>query len=450
MGRFGKVLGLSLASLAGLAGAAVIGGAFHGVAVARDDDRVERLAREPEARAAANAFLEGRETFRFDTFGSEAFWGGQLRLHEAIAGAENGGVGDGVSPLTALAVGLKVDAERLPARLRQQLRRGEVNLEDPATTVALLKLGAVVGVKGVFEGERLTSVGINCALCHSTVDDSLAPGIGRRLDGWANRDLDVGTIVALAPDLSPFTALLGVDDATVRTVLRSWGPGKFDAELVLDGKAFRPDGKSAATLLPPAYGLAGVNLHTWTGWGAVSHWNALVANLEMHGQGTFYDPRLNDAEKFPIAAREGFGDVRNTPDLITAKLPALHLYQLALPAPTPPDGSFDRDLAAQGKALFEGKARCATCHVPPLYTEPGWNMHTPEEIGIDSFQADRSPDGRYRTAPLKGLWAHQKGGFYHDGRFETLGDVLDHYDAHFALGLSEGEKEALEHFLKSL
>jgi mono/diheme cytochrome c family protein len=239
----------------------------------------------------------------------------------------------------------------------------------------------------------------------------------------------------------------------VRDVLRSWGPGKFDAELVLDGKAFRPDGKSAATLLPPAYGLAGVNLATWTGWGSVTHWNAFVANLEMHGQGTFYDPRLNDAEKFPIAAREGFGNVRpepGEPDLITGKLAALHLYQLAIPAPRPPADSFDAAAAARGKALFEGKASCATCHVPPLYTEPGWNMHTPEEIGIDSFQADRSPDGRYRTSPLKGLWAHQKGGFYHDGRFATLGDVVNHYDAHFELALTDDEKAALVEFLKSL
>jgi mono/diheme cytochrome c family protein len=418
--------------------------------VAKDDDAIERLAREPIAHAAASALLDGQETFRFDTFGDEAFWGGRLRLHEALAGAANGGVGDGVSPRTALGVGLKVDVERLPAKLRQQLRRGEVNLDDPATTLALLKLGAVVGVKGTFEGDRLTSVGINCALCHSTVDDSFSPGIGRRLDGWANRDLDVGTIVSLAPDLSPFTTLLGVSDETVRTVLRSWGPGKFDAELALDGKAFRPDGKSAATLIPPAYGLAGVNLHTWTGWGSVTHWNAFVANLEMHGQGTFFDPRLDDAAKFPIAARERFGHVRNTPDLITAKLPALHLYQLAIPAPAPPDGSFDRGLAARGKTLFEGKARCATCHVPPLYTEPGWNVHTAGEIGVDSFQADRSPDGRYRTSPLKGLWAHQKGGFYHDGRFATLGDVVNHYDAHFALGLTDGEKQALAEYLKSL
>jgi hypothetical protein len=444
------VMVLAVTSLGALASAAVIAATAQAVARAKGNDPLERLAGEPVAQAAAKAFLEGRETFRFDTFGDEAFWGGQLRLHEAIAGEVNGGVGEGVSPRTALEVGLKVDAERLPERLRQQLRRGEVDLDAPATTLQLLKLGAVVGVKGFFEGDRLTSAGITCALCHSTVDDSLAPGVGRRLDGWANRDLDVGTIVALAPDLSPFTTLLGVDDATVRTVLRSWGPGKFDAELVLDGKAFRPDGKSAATLLPPAYGLAGVNLHTWTGWGSVTHWNGLVANLEMHGQGTFFDPRLDDAAKFPIAAREGFGNVRNSPDLITAKLPALHLYQLAIPAPTPPDGSFDPGLAAQGKALFEGKAKCATCHVPPLYTEPGWNLHTPEEIGIDSFQADRSPDGRYRTAPLKGLWAHQKGGFYHDGRFAKLEDVVNHYDAFLGLGLEPGEKQAVVEFLKSL
>jgi cytochrome c peroxidase len=236
----------------------------------------------------------------------------------------------------------------------------------------------------------------------------------------------------------------------VRTVLNSWGPGKFDAELILDGKAFRPDGGSAATLLPPAFGLAGVNLHTWTGWGSVTHWNAFVANLEMHGQGVFYDPRLNDADKFPIAAREGFGNVRNDPDLITEKLAALHLYQLALPAPKPPPDFFDHEAAARGEALFVGEAGCASCHVPPLYTEPGWNMHTPEEIGIDDFQANRSPDERYRTAPLKGLWTHMKGGFYHDGRFATLLDVLNHYDDHFELDLSDQEKADLVEFLKSL
>ena len=394
---------------------------------------------------------EGKQTFRFDTFGDEAFWSDALQLHRAIEGAQFGGVGPGVSPVTALAVGLKVDSEALPQSLISQLKHGRVNLEDPATTLALLKLNAVVGVKGTFNGDgSLQSVGITCAVCHSTVDNSFAPGIGKRLDGWANRDLNVGAIAALSPNLAPVAQLLGVSEATVRTVLQSWGPGKFDAELFLDGKAFRPDGKSAATLLPPAFGLAGVNLHTWTGWGSVTHWNAFVANLEMHGQGTFYDPRLNDPIKFPIAAANGFGNVRSNPDLITAKLPALQFYQLAIPAPAPPAGSFDPAAATRGKVVFEGQAKCATCHVPPIYTEPGWNMHTPEEIGIDDFQAKRSPDERYRTAPLKGLWTHTKGGFYHDGRFATLRDVVEHYNSFLGPGLSEQQKADLVEYLKSL
>ncbi|HEY7546735.1 MAG TPA: hypothetical protein VID27_17720 [Blastocatellia bacterium] len=394
---------------------------------------------------------EGRDTFRNDTFGDEAFWGDLLQLHKAIAGASLGGVGPGVSPATALAVGLKVDSEALPNSVVKALKKGRVNLDDPATTLALLKLDAVVGIKGFFNQDgNLTSVGISCAVCHSTVDDSFAPGIGKRLDGWANRDLNVGAIIGLAPNLKPVADLLEVDEATVRAVLQSWGPGKFDAELFLDGKAFRPDGKSAATLIPPAFGLAGVNLHTWTGWGGVTHWNAFVANLEMHGKGTFYDPRLNDPEKFPIAAKNGFGNVRAMPDLITSKLAALHFYQLAIPAPTPPEGSFDKEAAARGQAIFNGKAQCSTCHVPPLFTEPGWNMHKASEIGIDDFQSKRSPDEAYRTAPLKGLWAHQKGGFYHDGRFATLRDVVDHYDEFFKLSLTEQEKFALVEYLKSL
>ncbi|HLU38086.1 MAG TPA: hypothetical protein VK081_01800 [Planctomycetota bacterium] len=386
---------------------------------------------------------EGRRTFRHDTFGDEEFWGGQLRLHEALAM---------LTPRAALGVGLKVDRHALPPPLQHRLRRGQVNLDDPAVTQLLLRLDAVVGVTGFFEGRghELTSVGIQCALCHSTVDDSLAPGVGARLDGWANRDLDVGAIVALAPNLRPFTALLGVDEATVRRVLRSWGPGKFDASLVLDGKAFRPDMRSAAVLIPPAFGLAGINLHTWTGWGSVTHWNGLVANLEMHGKGTFFDPRLDDVRKFPVAARAGFGNVRSSPDLVTPKLAALHLYQLALPAPEPPRGSFDRAAAERGEHVFATTARCATCHVPPLFTEPGWNMHAADEIGIDSFQADRSPDGRYRTAPLRGLWTHTRGGFYHDGRFATLLDVVNHYDRVHRLGLSDAQKGDLVEYLKSL
>jgi hypothetical protein len=280
------------------------------------------------------------------------------------------------------------------------------------------------------------------------------------LDGWANRDLNVGAIIALSPDLSPFETILGVDRDTVVTVLNSWGPGKFDAELVLDGKAFNPEQVTngvvtgtnvpGATLLPPAFGLAGVNLHTYTGWGSIPHWNAYVANVLMHGKGNFYDPRLDNAEQFPLAAANGFGHIQSNVDLITPKLPALHAYQLSLLAPLPPEGSFRPRAAARGQELFEGKANCASCHVPPLFTEPGWNLHTPEAIGIDSFQADRSPDHRYRTTPLKGLWTHIKGGFYHDGRFPTLMDVVNHYDTHFGLGLTEREKSDLVEYLKSL
>ena len=394
---------------------------------------------------------DGKQIFRFDTFGDEAFWGDTLKLHRAIEGTKFGGVGAGVSPKTALSVGLKVDMDALPADLVDKIKQGQVNLDDPATTLALIKLNSVLGVQGQFNQDgSLKAMGISCALCHSTVDNAFASGIGHRLDGWANRDLNVGAIISLAPDLSAVTNLLGADEATVKKVLGAWGPGKFDAELFLDGKGFRPDGKSAATLIPPAFGLAGVNLHTWTGWGGVSHWNAFVANLEMHGKGTFYDPRLNDAVKFPIAARAGFGNVRNNPDLISSKLPALQLYQLGITAPTPLDSSFNRAAASRGKALFSGQANCAQCHVPPTFTEPGWNMHTPAEIGIDDFQAKRSPDERYRTSPLKGLWTHQTGGFYHDGRFATLLDVVNHYNNLGGLNLTERDKRDLVEYLKSL
>ena len=426
-------------------------------------------------------FKEGRQTFRFDTFGDETFWGDQLKLHQAIEGAQFGGVGPGLSPRAALSLGLKVDVDALPPNLVNQIKHGQVNLDDPAVTLVLLREDAVVGVKGFFNDDRgghgrdddndrdnssghrdnsLKSVGINCALCHSIVDDSVAPGIGHRLDGWANRDLDVGQVVALSPDLSPFSSLLGVDQATVRTVLRSWGPGKFDAELILDGKAVNPQqisngvvtgtNVSGATLIPPAFGLAGVNLHTWTGWGSVPYWNAFVANLEMHGQGRFFDPRLNDAAKFPIAAANGFANVTSDNDLITPKLGALHFYQLAIPAPEPPAGSFDRNAAKRGDELFSGKANCNSCHVEPLFTEPGWDMHTASSVCVDDFQASRAPDNRYRTSPLAGLWTHQKGGFFHDGRFPTLLAVVDHYNTCFGLGLTAREKSDLVEYLKSL
>lgn len=393
---------------------------------------------------------EGREIFRFDTFGSEAFWGDTLGLHETIKTA--------VSPAVALELGLKVDAEALPNSVRSALESGTLDLNDPANTVTLLRNNAVVGLEGVFEGGELTSVGISCALCHSTVNDSFAPGIGSRLDGWANRDLNIGAIIASVPNLQPVVDLLRnapslatLTEDQLRQLLGTWGPGRFDAQVLHDGKAINPDtGESAPTLIPPAFGLAGVNLHTFTGFGSVPYWNAFVAVTEMQGQGTFFDPRLNDPEKYPIDAATGRWNIRSNPDLVSSKLAALHFYQLAIPAPEPPPGSFNRAAAARGEVLFNGAAGCASCHVPPLYTEPGYAIHSPEEMGIDSFQADRSPTEGYRTTPLSGLWTHAQGGFYHDGRFATLPDVIAHYDQHFELGLTPEQISDLVEFLKSL
>ena len=419
-------------------------------------------------------FSEGRQTFRFDTFGDETFWGDMLKLHQAIEGSKFGGVGPGISPRAALSLGLKVDVDALPKSIEKDLEKGRLNLDDPATTLALLKLDAVICLKGFFQGDTLKSVCISCSLCHSTVDNSLAFGIGHRLDGWANRDLDVGKIVASAPDLNPIAGLLGVTVPTLKAVLNSWGPGKFDAEIILDGKAFNPQQVShgvvtgtnvpGATLIPNAFGLAGFNQHTWTGaWGTVTYWNAFVANLEMHGKGRFFDPRLNNAAQFPIAAANGFADLPHIDpdeDLITPKLPALHFFQLALPAPVPQPGrDFDPAAAKRGDELFSGKAGCNNCHVEPLWTEPGWNLHKPSEIGIDSFQADRAPDHTYKTMNLAGIFVREnglfmnpanKGRYYHDGRFKTLLDVVNHYNIFFNLGLTEQEKRDVVEYLKSL
>lgn len=406
----------------------------------------------PRAKSVnARLYAQGRRVFRFDTFGDQAFWGGQLQLHKAIEGKKLGGVGPGVSPKTALAVGLKVDANALPASLITALGHGKVNLNSPKTTLALLKLNAVVGVKGYFNREgTLRSVGLTCAVCHSTVNNSVAPGIGQRLDGWANRDLNVGAVVSLAPNLTPVTNLLGVDAATVKKVLASWGPGKFDAELFLDGKAFQPDGRSGAALIPPAFGLAGVNLHTWTGWGSIPYWNAFVANLEMHGIGNFFDARLDNAQQFPVAAKNGFGHVHHSVDLVTPALGALQYYQLGLPVPKPPKRSFNAAAAARGKALFDGKATCSSCHVPPTFSAPGNNVVTPAQVCEDSFEADRSPTHEYRIAPLRGLFTHEKGGFYHDGRFPTLASVVQHYDGCFNLHLTPSQQHDIVQYLKSL
>src|SRR4051794_8186466 len=394
---------------------------------------------------------QGKNIFRNDTFGDQDFWGGALQLHKAIEGAQHGGVGPGVSPATALAVGLKVDQDALPSALVQQISAGKVDLNDPAVTLALLKLNAVIGVTGFFNPDgTLKSMGIQCALCHSTVDNAFAPGIGHRLDGWPNRDLNVGAIIGLSPNLQPVADVLGADVATVRKVLASWGPGKFDAELFMDGKAFQPNGRSAATLIPPAFGLQGVDRHTFEGWGSNPYWNAFVANLEMHGIGNFTDERLDNPVKVPVAARNRFGHVRHSRDLITPKLPALHAYQLSLLAPRPPRGSFNRAAARRGRAIFMGTGRCASSHMPPTYTDAGANMHRPAEVCTDDFQANRGPDGLYRTTPLRGLWAHRKRGFWHDGRYRTIGAVVSHYNGCFGLHLTHQQRHDLAQFLLSL
>lgn len=402
---------------------------------------------------------EGRNTFRYATFGDEAFWSDGLGLDKAIEGSAHGGVGGGISPKTALSLGLKVDMDALPASVVDAIKAGKVDLNDPATTLTLIKLKAVLGVVGTFDGDRMTKVGLTCAVCHSTVDDAFAPGIGHRLDGFGNRDLNPGAIIAATPNVSLIAAELKVDVATAKKVLSSWGPGRFDAELDKDGKAMRPDGKQAGTIIPNAFGLAGVNNHTWTGgWGNVTYWNAYVANTEMHGKGVFYDRRLADAKQYPVSARTGGWNVRNSPDEVTPLLGALEVYQLSIPAPAPPAGSFDSAAAGRGEVVFNGNGKCATCHVPPLFTEPGSNTHTAQEMGIDDFQSSRSPGHSYRTTPLKGLWTYDKAnghgaagpGYYHDGRFNDLAAVVDHYDTHFKLGLTTAQKHDLIEYLKSL
>ena len=415
---------------------------------------------------------QGRQTFRFDTFGDEAFWGGTLQLHQTI---------NTLKPTDALALGLKVDSDALTPAQIMAIRQGNINLNNPAVTLQLIRQNAVLGVVGFFSNSRtLSSVGLTCAVCHSTVDNSLAPGIGKRIDGLANRDLNVGAIVASAPNLQPVLDLLhlapadaSLTVADVRKVLNSWGPGKFDAELFLDGKAFNPQqitngittatNVPGATLLPNARGLPGHNLHTWTGgWGTVTYWNAFVAVNELRGIGTFFDERFDDATQFPIAAAAHLGHISVDPDKdrVTSKLGALHFYQLALPAVQPRPGiDFDPAAAMRGDELFSGKANCNSCHHEPLWTEPGWNQHSAEEMKIDNFEADRAPGHAYRTMNLAGIFVRErglfmfpqdKGRFYHDGRFATLLDVVNSYNDRFSLGLSDQEKHDLVEYLKSL
>ena len=400
-------------------------------------------------RSFSNLVAQGKTTFRFDTFGDEAFWTDKLKLNTAIAGsAHDGGVGPGLSPKAALGLGLKVDADALPSALAQQIQAGQVNLDDPATTLALLDLNAIVGIKGKLSADKnsLASLGITLRSLPFDGRQFLLAGNWKAARWLAQSRFDVGAIISLAPDLSPFTMLLGVDDATVRTVLAAWGPGKFDAELILDGKGFRPDGKTAATLIPAAYGLAGREF-------AYVHRLGLDPVLECvrgHSRDARKRKLLRPAPRrrdpLPSRGRAKLGHVTSTSDLVTGKLDELHVYQLSLPAPEPAPGSFDSVAAARGQALFNGAAKCAQCHTPPTYTEPGWNMHTAEEIGIDDFQAQRSPDGRYRTTPLGGVASRSKGGFYHDGRFATFREVVDHYDTLQSLALTEAQKNDLSSF----
>jgi mono/diheme cytochrome c family protein len=349
----------------------------------------------------------GQETFRFDTFGDEAQWTDRLRMHEVIQGA--------VDPVTALSVGLKVDAGALPPGVLQS-----ADLHSPATTVALIKLNAVVGIKGTVENvggrDTLTRVGITCALCHSTVDDSVQKGIGQRLDGYPNRDLNPGAIIGLSPALT----------AAQRAVYNSWGPGRYDPR-------FNRDGINHPVLIPPAYGLKGSPLATYTGDGDIPYWNSYVAVTQMGGQGVFVDARIG-------------ADVQRTPDLVTPKLPALAEYQLSLSAPPPPAGSFDAEAARRGQGVFAGQARCSSCHGGDDHTDG--RLHAPAETGVDGTYAARSATKMYRATPLRALWQHAP--YFHDGSAATLDAVVDFYDTNQRLGLSTQQKADLVAYLKSL
>jgi hypothetical protein len=368
---------------------------------------------------------DGQAIFRFDTFGDEQLWTDVLRMHEAVAT---------VDPATALAVGLKVDVDALPQAVKDALAAGDVDLTDPAVTIELLRLNAVVGVQGRVDQGRLTSIGVTCALCHSSVDNSFAPGIGKRLDGWANTDLNVGAIVALSPAL---------DEAT-KAEFRTWGPGKYDPRHhAFDGTNIIPlNSPSLPIVIPPIYGLKGVGFETFTGDGPISYWNSYVGVGQMGGQGNFSDPRIGLT-------------ITQTPDLVTPKLQALLEYQLSLRAPEPPKGSFDRAAARRGKGVFRNEAGCVTCHRSPAFTDvlsaPRSErpvLHDPAEVGADPQYAARSATRQYRTTPLRGLLQHPP--YFHDGSAPDLLAVVNHYNRHFNLNLTERQKADLVEYLKSL
>jgi mono/diheme cytochrome c family protein len=362
---------------------------------------------------------DGRQVFRFDTFGDEAQWTAKLRMHEVIRTS--------VDPTTALSVGLKVDSDALPAAVAEGIRNGSVDLKSPTTTVTLLKLNAVVGVMGTVQNvggtDTLTSVGTTCALCHSTVDNSFAPGIGKRLDGWPNRDLNPGAIIALSPALT----------AAQKAEYNSWGKGMYDPR-------FNIDGKSKPVVIPPAYGLEGLHRITFTGDGnEIAYWNRYVAVTQMGGLGSFSEPRLN------LSVTNG------TVDLVTSKLPALQAYQLSIKAPAPPAGSFDAAAAARGKAVFEGAGRCATCHSGDLFTDANSVLHPAADSMAEpetSSYASRSATKLYRTSPLRGVWQHAP--YFHDGSAPTLEVVGQTYNAKRALGLTAQQIADLAQYLKSL
>jgi hypothetical protein len=356
---------------------------------------------------------DGQCIFRHDTFGDEQLWTQTLRLHELV---------QNLKPSTALAVGLKVDASAVPADVL-----ATADLEDPKTTVALIGLDAVVGVRGEVENGTITKIGITCALCHSTVDNSVTKGIGERLDGWPNRDLNPGAIISLTPGLATYTASLGVDNTVAKGALESWGAGRYDAR-------FNHDAESHPVQIPPAYGLRDVALETYTGEGPVSYWNAYVAVTQMGAHGNFADPRLGI-------------DIRQTPDRVTPMLPALRAYQFSIAAPPPPAGSFDPAAAARGKVLFEGQARCSSCHSGASYTDAP-SLHAAAETGMAPDEARRSATGMYRTTPLRGAWQHPP--YFHDGSAATLLDVVKHYDQALGLALTEDQRGDLAQYLLSL
>ena len=358
---------------------------------------------------------QGKLVFRYDTYGDETFWTDTLRMHEVIA--------SGVSPHTALSVGLKVDMDTLPAAVATAIAAGQVDLNDPATTVTLLKLGAVVGLVGqVDASNHLTRVGVTCALCHSTVDNAFAPGIGHRLDGWPNRDLNVGAIIALSPVLPPAT----------KAVYSGWGPGKYDAR-------FNQDGKNMPVVIPAAFGLRNVRREVYTGDDTVSYWNNYVGVTQMHGHGSFVDGRINV-------------NIQNPPaNLTSAKLAALRAYQFSLE--TPVASGFDVAAAARGRDVFKGAGQCASCHVGAELTDVNNGiLHSAAEVGQDPAYAARSATGKYRTTPLRGLYHPPQlaGPYFHDGRAATLSDAVDHYIATRRLTLTPREKADLVEYLKSL